>query len=395
MSPILSTHNTALCIVFALENRVLMWYNVITMKKKPVKTISKTKPEHRKTAIKPALNELSVKSEAGNKPSKRMSFDKLYRMLYAHPKMVEDLIVNFVKEQFVEHIDFTTLKDCKTKFVTDRDGIRESDMLYELKIKDETVYFYVLLEFQSTVDRFMPLRMLTYVVLFYQDWLKKQVEYKRMIKEKEKEGTLDEADIEAIYETIKLPAVFPILLYNGEKKWSTPSELKELIGIRYKALDKYVPNFRYYKIIENEFSSESLKELESINAALFRTEQASVDEVSECALRLTEILKREADPELQRDFRRWLYNFILGHGIEASEADEIIDRLEAGDMTLLEATIKRNREEILSEGEQKKALEVAQKMLEEGIDVSTIVRVTGLPEAKIKSLAEKPTKEAA
>ena len=121
----------------------------------------------------------------------------------------------------------------------------------------------------------------------------------------------------------------------------------------------------------------------------------STDEVSECALRLTEILKREADPELQRDFRRWLYNFILGHGIEASEADKIIDRLEAGDMTLLEATIKRNREEILNEGEIKGKIEVAQKMLEEGIDVSTIVRVTGLPEAKIKSLAEKPTKEAA
>jgi len=91
--------------------------------------------------------------------------------------------------------------------------------LYELKIKDETVYFYVLLEFQSTVDRFMPLRMHTCIMLFYQDWLKKQVEYKRMIKEKEKEGTLDEAGIEAIYETMKLPAVFPILLYNGEKKW--------------------------------------------------------------------------------------------------------------------------------------------------------------------------------
>ena len=69
------------------------------------------KPEHRKTAVEPAL-----------------SNDKLYRKLYACPKMVEDLIQNFVKEQFVEHIDFTTLKECKTRFVTDRDGVRESDI---------------------------------------------------------------------------------------------------------------------------------------------------------------------------------------------------------------------------------------------------------------------------
>jgi predicted transposase/invertase (TIGR01784 family) len=170
-----------------------------------------------------------------------------------------------------------------------------------------------------------------------------------------------------------------------------PVELKELIGVRYKTLDKYVPNFRYYKIIENEFSPESLKELESINAALFRAEQAGTDEVSECALRLTEILKREADPELQRSFRLWLYNFILGHGIKASEANKIIDRLEAGDMTLLEATIKKNREKEKIEGK----LEIAKNLLELDVEISKIVKATGLSEAKIKSLAKKPTKEAA
>jgi len=359
-----------------------LWYNIVMVIKKANKTVNIKKPEHKKTAAKSTL-----------------SSDKLYRKLYAHPKMVEDLIQNFVKERFVAHIDFSTLKEHKTKFVTDRDGVRESDMMYELKIKDETVYFFVLLEFQSTVDRFMPVRMLTYIMLFYQDWLKKQTAYKRKLKQKEKNGTLDEADIEAIYETIKLPAVFPILIYNGDRKWTTPSELKELIGVRYKTLDKYVPNFRYYKIIENEFSPESLKELESINAALFRAEQAGTDEVSECALRLTEILKREADPELQRGFRPWLYNFILGHGIKASEANKIIDRLEAGDMTLLEATIKKNREKAINEGEErgaeKKAIDAAKVLLERGIDIKIISESTGLSEAKIKSLAKKPTKDAA
>jgi len=37
-----------------------MWYNVIIMKKKPVKTINKKKLEHRKTAVKPVMNDLSV-----------------------------------------------------------------------------------------------------------------------------------------------------------------------------------------------------------------------------------------------------------------------------------------------------------------------------------------------
>jgi len=109
-----------------------MWYNVFMKNKKANKTVKKInikKPEHKKMLV------------------NAMSSDKLYRKLYAHPKMVEDLIVNFVKERFVGHIDFSTLKEHKTKFVTDRDGVRESDMMFELKIKDETLYFYVLLEF--------------------------------------------------------------------------------------------------------------------------------------------------------------------------------------------------------------------------------------------------------
>ena len=291
----------------------------------------------------------------------------------------------------------------KTRFVTDRDGIRESDMMFELKIKDETVYFYVLLEFQSTVDKFMPVRMLTYIMLFYQDWLKKQIEYKRKIKEKEKKGTLDEADVEAIYETIKLPAVFPILLYNGDRKWTTPSELKELIGVRYEALGKYVPNFRYYKIIENEFSVSSKKEIKSINAAMFELEQAGEEDVSECALRLTKILTKEANPELKRDFKLWLNQLIRGYGISEKEVNKIIKELEAGKMTLLEATIKKNREkaknegrsEGRSEGELKGKTEVAKNLLERGVDLKIIAESTGLSEAKIKTLVKRPTKDAA
>jgi len=267
--------------------------------------------------------------------------------------------------------------------------------MYELKIKDETVYFFVLLEFQSTVDRFMPVRMLTYIMLFYQDWLKKQTAYKRKLKQKEKNGTLDEADIEAIYETIKLPAVFPILIYNGDRKWTTPSELKELIGVRYEALGKYVPNFRYYKIIENEFSPGSKKEIKSINAAMFRLEQSGAKDVSKYALRLTKILMKEANPELQKDFKLWLNQLIRGYGIKASTANKIIKNLEVGDVTLLEATIKKNLETAKTEGEEKKTIEMAKKMLDEGIDISAIARVTGLSEAKIKTLAKKPTKKAA
>ena len=39
-------------------------------------------------------------------------------------------------------------------------------------VQDQWLYVYLLIEFQSTVDRFMAVRLLTYVGLLYQDLIK-------------------------------------------------------------------------------------------------------------------------------------------------------------------------------------------------------------------------------
>ncbi len=243
-------------------------------------------------------------------------------------------------------------------------------------------------------------------MLFYQDLIKKSAAKKVKLE--------------------KLPAVFPILLYNGEDKWQphaipgsgctrasgpsdTPVELKDLIEVRYEALGKYIPNFAYYKIIENEFSQESLKELKSINASLFRLEMAGDKEIGKCALRLTRILKKEANPELKRDFRLWLNQLIRGYGIKPKEVDKIIDELEAGKVTNLESNIKKIKKESEEKGiekgivkgveigtertrkeERAKAAkerkEIARKMLLRGDNVSDVAEITSLSEAEIKKL---------
>jgi len=54
-------------------------------------------------------------------------------------------------------------------------------------------YLYVLFEFQSTIDRLMPLRILNYMLLLYEDLIK------------QKEVSADEL----------LPPVFPVVVYTG------------------------------------------------------------------------------------------------------------------------------------------------------------------------------------
>ena len=53
---------------------------------------------------------------------------------------------------------------------------------------------------------------------------------------------------------------------------------------------------------------------------------------------------------MKRDFKLWLNQMIRGYGVKTADVNKIINRLEAGDMTLLEATIKKNLEKMKKEG---------------------------------------------
>jgi len=90
------------------------------------------------------------------------------------------------------------------------------------------VYIYVLVEFQSTVDKTIPVRMLLYILQLYGQLFRNS-----------QKG--------------KLSAIFPILLYNGSKGWTIPDNIQELIESVIPL--RYIPSFHYYPVIENEISN--------------------------------------------------------------------------------------------------------------------------------------------
>jgi predicted transposase/invertase (TIGR01784 family) len=88
--------------------------------------------------------------------------DRSYRSLFSFPKMVEDLIRQFVPESWVEKLDFSTLQRVNASFVAPKLEGREGDLLWKLCLRDGSpVYVYLFIEHQSKVDRFMAVRLMT------------------------------------------------------------------------------------------------------------------------------------------------------------------------------------------------------------------------------------------
>ncbi|MGC8779460.1 MAG: Rpn family recombination-promoting nuclease/putative transposase, partial [Anaerolineae bacterium] len=121
-----------------------------------------------------------------------MEHDASYKSLFSHPEMVADLLRGFVPEPWVAQVDFGTLERVNASYVSDDLRVREDDLVWRMRLSGDWVYVYLLLEFQSTVDRFMAVRVMTYVGLLYQDLIRRR------------EFTKD----------MRLPPVVPLVLYN-------------------------------------------------------------------------------------------------------------------------------------------------------------------------------------
>jgi hypothetical protein len=179
--------------------------------------------------------------------------DESYRLLFSHPRMVEDLLRGFVREPWVEELDFPSLERVSATYISEHLKAREADMVWRVRRgRQAWLYVYLLLEFQSTIDRFMALRMLVYVGLLYQDLLRR--------------GDLTPSG--------RLPPVLPLVLYNGEEPWRAAREVGELIEPMPGAPERFRPQLSYLLLDEGRIPRADLPGVGNLVGALVRLEQS-------------------------------------------------------------------------------------------------------------------------
>ncbi len=312
-------------------------------------------------------------------PAAGRHHDHSYKQLFSHAEMVRDLLTGFVRDDWVASLDLASLETVKGSYVTDDYRDREDDIIWRLRWADGWCYVYILIEFQSTVDHFMAVRIACYISLLYQDLIAQK----------------------ALTTAGTLPPVLPVVLYNGELRWTAPTELSALIDPAPGGLAHYRPHWSYLLLDEGAIVGGETypAEVRNLVAALFQLEKAR-DEATWLAVyaRLVALLDSSALDSLKRAFGRWIYRSFIRKkrpGIRLPDINDFHEvhtmlqqRVEQWNAEILE----RGRKEGYKEGLAQARREMAAALLERtALDDAAIAELTELSREAIQALRTPPT----
>ena len=262
--------------------------------------------------------------------------DPIYKRLLAFPEVVADLLRSLLPDDV--GIDESSLRKLPAEYVADDYRQRRGDTVWRVRARAQGrrgwLHVLVLLEFQSTDDETMALRVLEYTVMLYRE----------LVRERHRgpDGLL--------------PPVLPVVLYNGDAPWRSAPEVRDLIATTSPALAPFQPSQRHIMLDERRTRADD-PNLGDLTRAMVRVEQSrSAEDLARVATFLKDRL-RDGRNELRQAFADWLEALMrrLEGAVEVEEQPK--RSLEEVTMTLEERVaewpkpyIRQGREEGLDEG---------------------------------------------
>jgi len=297
--------------------------------------------------------------------------DRGYIRLFSNKEIFRQLVTSFVPQAWVGELDFSTCELIPGTFVAQEYKTTFSDLMYKVKWRERDFYIVILLEFKSAPALFVTVQVLGYVLDFYRHLIDSEKELR------------------------KLPPVFPIMLYNGEREWTTPLDIAELIEGN-EALGDYALHYKCFPILEYAYSADKLNEIGNIVATLFLAETQHDFEL--LVQKLLELFEREEDKQALSLFLNW-YRQLAVHGrIDESDyrAFEKIYR-NREEVHMLENAIRAEKKQLWKqgklegvvegklEGKQEQNMLIARLMLQNGEPLAKIKLYTGLSDEALRA----------
>ena len=161
--------------------------------------------------------------------------DRYVRSVMSLPGVAQEFFKKHLPAEVINVIDFSSIALQKDSFINDKFRLKVADLLFSVNFNDDPGYVYLLLEHTSNPDRFLPYRMLEYIL-----------------------GIIDQHRTKAKNKK-DFPLVLPLILYTGKKPYNHSTDLFDLFG-KEKDLAKSV-FLRPFELIDlNKISDEFLAE---------------------------------------------------------------------------------------------------------------------------------------
>jgi len=253
--------------------------------------------------------------------------DTGYKFLFSHADLVRELLEVFAPPGVTELLDYTTLRPETGNFITPAMKKREQDVVWSIELQGQRIYLYLLLEFQSSIDRGMPVRMMQYVAALYDHLVRSR-----------KIDLLE-----------GLPPVLPIVIYNGDARWNHSTEVFDLIQLHPAVLTEFQPRLKFWLLDEGRYSAEYLEGLRSVMAAIFRMEHVhDTDEVKRAIRYLGQaVAQSPLRQTMEKAVTQWMF-FRLNQKLpelSMPDVDEIMKGVE-----MLETNLDRIKANAIAEG---------------------------------------------
>lgn len=288
--------------------------------------------------------------------------DAVFRTFLSHPQTARDFMSLHLPPPLLKICDLTTLKLESGSFVEDDLRPYYSDVLYSLRTGRGDGYIHVLIEHQSSPDKFMAFRLMRYAIAAMQRHL------------------------DAGHK--KLPLVIPVLFYQGKRSpYPYPLNWLRLFSESDLAAELYNADFPLVDV--TVIPDEEIMQHRSMAALTLLQKHIRQRDLTDLIDQLSTLIM---DEFMTRQQLRALVNYILQAG-ETPDARKFIHSLagrvpqhEDELMTIAQQLQKIGRQEGLAEGDRLARLDVARNLLEMGFDRASVMKMTTLTEEDLKEI---------
>lgn len=291
--------------------------------------------------------------------------DRLIRETFQDKKEAAIFFKNTLSPEVVRLLDLEKLELSESSFISEELKQEQTDLLFQIPLKSgNKTNVYLLFEHKSYLDNSIYIQLLGYLTEIYRN--------------QHRNGE-------------PISVVIPFVFYHGEKEWKLGSRLLDQFVLTNQEVDilkDFIPNFKI-----DLFDLKEIELKDKLESITFQVTLGVVQKIREGDLEfishlpgLFSLLQAiEEESKKVAILRKLLLYIYWARDLKPTELNVVLQRSKLEQYEELAMT---TAERLISEGMQrgieKGKLEDASKMLSKGIDLKTVLEITGLSEKTLK-----------